>query len=108
MKHYIRFGEIPKNEQSTIFNGEYKVGYEAGVSVFDAVLVNGEWRILLPYNLKPEVGVDLHNLINAKFQTQYEVANPIKIYLVTGDEVGIGSVNEPVLKNVKILRELYI
>lgn len=107
MKHYIRFGNIPKNEKSSIFNGQEKIGEEAGVSVFDTVLINNEWRIVLPYNLKPEVGFDLYNLINAKFETCYKVDNPLKVFLVSGDEVGSGSDGEPVIKNVKIIKELY-
>lgn len=106
-KHYIRFGEIPTDERSKIYRGETQVGEELGVSAYDAICIDGEWRIVLPYELKPEVGFDLHNLINSRFQTIYKVARPNKVYLLTGDEVGKGATNEPLLRNVKIVKELY-
>lgn len=41
-KYYIRFGKIPKNEISNIYRGEVKVGEEKGVSVYDAIKIDGE------------------------------------------------------------------
>ena len=37
IKYYIRFGEIPENETSSIYLGGVKLGDEFGVSVYDAV-----------------------------------------------------------------------
>ena len=97
-KYYIRFGEIPKNERSSIYKGEVKIGEELGVSVYDAVYINNYWRIVLPNKLKCEIGFDLYNFISDKNR---------KIYLVMGDELSQkGSTNEPLIVNVKIIKEL--
>jgi len=103
-RHYIRFGEIPENEVSGIYRGEVKVGEEKGVSVYDAVQIDGEWRIVLPRPLLKQVGFDLYNFIsNTKHLVETE-RRPM--YLVQGDEVGKGATNEPLLRNVKIIKEL--
>lgn len=103
-KHYIRFGKIPENEVSAIYCGEEKVGEEKGVSVYDAIEIDGEWRVVLPHPLLKEVGFDLYNFIsntNHLIETERRT-----MYLVQGDEVGKGSTNEPLLRNVKIIKEL--
>lgn len=104
-KRYIRFGEIPENEVSGIYcGGEVKVGEEKGVSVYDAVEIDGEWRVVLPNPLLKEVGFDLYNFISdTKCMVETE-RRPM--YLVQGDEVGKGTTNEPLLRNVKIIKEL--
>lgn len=103
-KCYIRFGEIPKNEVSSIYRGEVKVGEEKGVSVYDAIEIDGEWRVVLPNPLLKEVGFDLYNFISSTKHLVETERRPI--YLVRGDEVGKGSTNEPLLRNVKIIKEL--
>ena len=110
VKEYIRFGKIPKDERSKIGNGcigdGYKcIGYEKGVSVWDCI-----------YNSD----TDLYQLV-APHPTQFtsgdfsQAFDPDcccgcdpngKIYIVTGTEVGYGADNEPLLKNVKIVKEL--
>lgn len=103
-KHYIRFGEIPENETSGIYLSGERIGIEKGVSVYDAVEIDGEWRVVLPNPLLKEVGFDLYNFIsNTKHLVETE-RRPM--YLVQGDEVGRGSTNEPLLRNVKIIKEL--
>lgn len=103
-KHYIRFGAIPENEVSGIYRGEVKVGEEKGVSVYDAVEIDGIWRVVLPNPLLKEVGFDLYNFIsNTKHLVETECR---PMYLVQGDEVGIGATNEPLLKNITIIRTL--
>ena len=103
-KHYIRFGEIPENEVSGIYLGGERIGVKKGVSVYDAVEIDGEWRVVLPNPLLKEVGFDLYNFIsNAKHLVETE-RRPM--YLVRGDEVGKGATNEPLLRNVKIIKEL--
>lgn len=100
-KYYIRFGEIPENEISGIYHNEVCVGYEKGVSVYEAQFLEGQWRVVLPYPMKHEVGFDLYGIISMIENNQ------IKAYLVQGDVVGSGTTNEPVLKNVKIVKELW-
>ena len=107
MKAYIRFGDIPVNEVSGIYRVDEKISEEKGVSVYDAVMIDGKWRVVLPLPLMKEVGYDLYNFIQGteydekSFPTEYK-----PMYLVQGDEVGKGSTNEPLLKNVKIIRKL--
>lgn len=103
--YYIRFGEIPENERSGIYKGEVKVGEEIGVSVFEAIKVNGEYRILLPSKLKEEIGFDLYNFIGS---TKNKDTNKYKCYLVKGKVVGYGTVNETLLRNIKIIKEIEI
>ena len=54
-KRYIRFGDIPENEVSGVWCDTIKVREEKGVSVYDAVMIDGQWRIVLPHTLKKEV-----------------------------------------------------
>ena len=101
MKKYIRFGNIPENEVSGVWCDNIKVGEEKGVSVYDAVMIDGQWRVVLPFPLnKKTVGFDLYNFIGGKENGDFPM------YLVQGDEVGKGSTNEPLLKNVKIIKKL--
>lgn len=101
-KYYIRFGEIPPNEASGIYRSGDKIGEEKGVSVYDALCINGEWRIVLPAKLKMEVGFDLYAFIE-----EYSLKPPTrKCYLIQGEEVGIGTTNEPLIKGVRIIQEL--
>lgn len=48
-KRYIRFGDIPENEVSGVWCDTIKVGEEKGVSVYDAVMIDSQWRIVLPF-----------------------------------------------------------
>lgn len=100
MKKYIRFSDIPENGVSGIWHDDAKVSEEKGVSVYDAIMIDGQWRIVLPFPLKKEVGFDLYNFI-ARMKTEN-----IPMYLVQGDEVGKGLTNEPLLKNIKIIKKL--
>lgn len=94
MKTYIRYGEIPPDGKSKIHNREGEiVGEESGVSVFEYIEGRG---IVIPYN---EIARDDFLMLSSKFWINH--------YLVTGDEVGIGSDGEPLLANVKILKVLH-
>ena len=100
MKKYIRFGNIPENEVSGIWRDDIKVGEEKGVSVYDAVMIDGQWRVVLPFPLMTELGFDLYNLIGGT------ESGRLPMYLVQGDEVGKGSINEPLSKNIRIIKKL--
>lgn len=105
-KKYIRIGEIPINECSSIHRGDIILGYEKGVSVYHAIKYEDKWRILMPSVFKEGQGNTYETLIQEVTQCRYKISNPRKVYLVSGDEVGIGSDNEPLLKNVKILEDI--
>ena len=101
MKKYIRFGRVPANERSSIHRRGELVGYEKGVSV---------WNCYYDVKLKQYVGVMPDNKTEDTeddFNHYFQMCNRDKIpYLVTGDEVGTGSDNEPLLVNVLVLRQL--
>ena len=105
-KFYIRIGDIPSEEKSSVYRGEVVVGYEDGVSVYDCVETDGLYRIVMPFPLKEGQGMTYECLIQEITQCRYEIENPRNVYLVSGIEVGKGNDNEPLIKNVKILKDL--
>lgn len=103
-KIYIRFGDIPPNEISCQYdsNGEI-IKKEDGVSVYDAVEIDNIIRVIMPRKPTATTAMTLYQLYS-RFCSK---KNPeIPILLVTGDEVGYGSDNEPLLKNIKIISKL--
>lgn len=93
-KLYIRYGEIPPNEKSKIHNraGEI-IGEEVGVSVFEYIEGRGA---VIPDTEKAR---DDYFMLSKMYWKNH--------YLVTGDEVGIGSDGEPLITNVKIIKLLH-
>lgn len=103
MKSYIRFGKIPIDEKSKIFyNGEYIVNEESGVSAFDLEYIDNRPRIVLPIITTSSA----LNCIDGYLCGYLNGSLKEPIYEVTGDLVDYGSDNEPLLRNVKIIREL--
>lgn len=96
---FYRFGEIPKNEKSCIWEGEEKVGEELGVSVYEAHKnINGLYSPVLP------MPANMSTLDTFLHFIRYYSG---KKYLVTGDVLPfVGIDGEPLIKNVKILKEL--
>lgn len=105
-KFYIRIGDIPSNEKSKVYKGDTVVGYEDGVSVYDCIETDGLYRIVMPFPLKEGQGMTYECLIQEITQCRYEIENPRNVYLVSGMEVGKGHDNEPLIKDVKILKDL--
>ena len=109
-KEYIRFGEIPKEEKSKRGNGiigdGYKVvGYEEGVSVWDCVynFDTDKYHLVAPHGNSCTHG----DFSKSAFPDDCYGCDPNqKIYVVTGIEVGYGADKEPLLKDVKIVKEL--
>lgn len=106
---YIRFGEIPKDERSKKGNGcvgdGYEcIGYENGVSVWNAILLDDGYHLVAPINGNSCTHGDFSSMA---FPDDCCGCNPNKkIYVVSGDEVGKGADNEPLIRNVKIIKEL--
>lgn len=97
---YIRFGEIPEDERSIIYqNGEIIVGKEKGVSVWKAIEVSGYYYYpLLPENVNENTIIDYFD---------YLIDGNKNVYLVTGNELEThGSDGEPLLRNVKIIKDI--
>jgi len=108
MKQYIRFGEIPKDELSNRGNGIVGDGYEMvgkekGVSVWNCVIIDNEYCLVAPHPTKYTYG----DFCSGAFPDNcYGCSKTDKIYVVTGEEVGKGADNEPVIRNVRIIEEL--
>ena len=91
---YIRFKDIPEDEISRIHDGDLGcVGEELGVSCYECIKEENYFKIVLP---SLDDGV-LYDLMNFKKYPSY---------LITGDVVGKGNYNEPVLKNINIVGKL--
>lgn len=90
-KTFVRFGDIPALGKSKNYLTEVN---EIGISVYDAVeLEDGSVRIIFP-NLTYSACVSLSGVIERP------------MYEVSGDIVGTGSDGEPLLKNIRIIRQL--
>lgn len=106
MRNYIRIGELPKDEKSHIHRGDAIIGEEKGVSVYNCVEINGYYHIVMPLPFKEGQGQTYECLIQCVTQCRYKIDEPSKVYLVTGDEVGVGKDNEPLIVNVNILKDI--
>lgn len=103
MKYFIRFGDIPENEKSGIYRtGREKIGEEIGVSVYDAIKIDNQWRIIIPTPLTEKGCNDLFNF----YYCTYGPFESRNIYVVTGDIVGKGTINEPLIKNITIIEQI--
>jgi len=90
---YIRFGFIPRNEESKIHEGDVFKGFEKGVSVYEAIQRGEKIHIILPRR-SYSAFVSLSGCLERRAR------------IVTGDVVGVGSDSEPLLKNINIVQEL--
>lgn len=97
-KYYIRFGEIPDGEKSGIYSWQEQkiVGSENGVSVYNCCKMGDEWRIVLPTQCKESTLDTLYGLL----------VDSKDIYILRGDEIGIGSDNEPLIRNCNVVCKL--
>ena len=105
-KFYIRIGDISSNEKSKIYKGDSAIGEEDGVSVYNCIKLNNIYHIVMPLPLKEGQGITYENLIQEITQCRYEIEKPRNVYLVSGMEIGKGHDNEPLIKDVKILKDL--
>lgn len=96
MKYYLRFGDIPTSGLSNIWLNDQIIGQELGVPVYDAVLMTDGWRVILP---KPIT----HKVINTLYIL---IAEKRSVYILSGEEIGIGTDGEPLLKDPHILLEI--
>ncbi|MBR5298527.1 MAG: hypothetical protein IKU29_11780 [Parabacteroides sp.] len=99
---YIRFGDIPLNESSKSYS--IKGSEENGVSCYECFQIDSSYRIILPPMSDRWVkAAGLLSVFLQKF-----LAGKINCYLINGDFVGRGSDNEPLLKNITIIKRLDI
>lgn len=96
MKQYIRFGNIPNDEHSKNHRGDAILKVEKGVSVWECAFVND-----VPFPLLPK---DADETCMADYF--YFLLGNKPVYLVEGNELEeTGSVGEPLLSNIRIIRE---
>lgn len=95
---YIRFGEIPEDENSTVHRSDEEVRKEGGISVWEAIEVNGCYYPILPKHPNGNTLADyFHYLLDFTGN----------IYLVTGTKIFIeGADREPLLMNVIIIKNI--
>lgn len=98
LEYYVRFGEIPKDEKSGIYDWKEQriVRSENGISVYDCCKIGNEYRIVLPTQCKESTLDTLYGLL----------VDEKNIYILSGNKVGIGSDNEPLIRNCNILCKL--
>ena len=100
MQYFYRFGDIPEDERSSIWNNNDEViGKEKGVSVYEAHKnINGTYSPVIPFPTNEKA---LNDFI---YHIGYFTGNK---YLVTGDLLDeTGTDGEPLIKNVKIIKKL--
>lgn len=95
---YIRFGEIPTDEKSKIYQGEIEVGTENGVSVYPAFKTS-EGDIIL--------GLSLPITKTTLYTQQHLIEYDDRLcYLVKGDYVGKDTDGQPLINNVSIIEKI--
>lgn len=113
MAKYLRFGEIPKNEKSINFKkitfsqsedftwALKNVGYDGALKdIPEKALENGVSVFVMGADGLPV----LHTMKEA-VSLSCRIGDGLKIYQVSGEEVGAGNDGEPLIKNVKIEKQ---
>ena len=95
---YIRFGEIPTDEKSNIYQGEIEVGTENGVSVYPAFKTD-KGDIVLGLNLP----ITKTTLYTQQHLIEYDDR---PCYLVKGDYVGKDTDGQPLINNISIIERI--
>ena len=97
---FIRFKNIPENEISGVYDGDCgKIREELGVSCYQFIQQGENYNIVLS---SISTGF-LHDL--CWFLDDFQDGK-IPAYLIEAEQVGIGSYGEPVVKNIKIIKQL--
>ena len=100
MQYFYRFGDIPEDKYSSIWNNNDEViGKEKGVSVYEAHKnINGTYSPVIPFPTNEKAFNDFIYYI------RYFNSNK---YLVSGDLLDeTGTDGEPLINNVKIIKKL--
>ena len=96
-KKYIRFKTLPILWRSQLYSHGNKIGEEIGISVFDAVNINNTKHIVMPMPITQNMLDDIYGLL--KYSNE-------GIYLIEGEQIGTGTDNEPIIKDVVVLSEM--
>lgn len=101
-KYYIRFGGIPKNGKSAIHDitsGKI-LGYENGISCWECT---EDLQIIVPNTINCSGWDDLLGFITKEIRRRN---GEYKVYLLTGNEIDIGTDGEPIITNIKLIKEV--
>lgn len=94
---YLRFGEIPANGKSGIYKGDLgKIGEEIGVSCYRGVIIDDAVYIIMPH---------IQSTTYYWLLDEYN-RGKINLYVIEGEEIGIGTDGEPLLKDPTILQKI--
>lgn len=96
---FYRFGDIPKDECSSIWKTEEIIGKEKGLSVYETHKnINGTYSPVIPWPTNEKAFNDFI------YYLKYFKGPK---HLVTGDLLDVtGTDGEPLIKNVKIIKKL--
>lgn len=99
MRYFIRFGRWRENEISSVVYRSIHIKDEIGVSVYDAAYIDGKYMICMPFP---------HTVSTMSTMENKLVSRPKEdpVFLVTGDVVGTGTEGEPLIRNVKIIKDI--
>lgn len=101
---YIRFGELPQNGKSKIYKSGIETGEECGISVYNCCKMFGKYSVVLP-NIITSSTLNTIKQIHVQLSSKNIYAS-VKVYLVTGDFVGFGTDNEPLISNAEVLEDI--
>ena len=94
---YIRFGDIPEDNQSSVHYGDQLVRKEGGLSVWRAVEAFGTYFPMMHEDINKDGIFDYFGML---FSNK-------PVYLVTGSEMRLeGADREPLLEDVVVIRKL--
>ena len=93
---FIRFNKWRDEEYSRVVYRSLHIKDEIGVSVYDAIKIDGKYHICLPMPHEPSTIDTLTS----------NLALHDNVYLVSGDVVGTGTDGEPLIKNVKLIKDI--
>ena len=97
---YIRFGKIPENEQSNMKHHFENIGKEVGVSCYRVHFNRGKYLPIIPIPCTEDTLCTLDYCL-------VEASKGLRpVYIITGDEVGMGVDKEPLLKNITIVEDI--
>lgn len=97
---YIHFGPITKILTSGAITCGGKITTNIGVSVFNAYYNEGKWQPVLPVPCRKGTA----DTINRFMSQSPQFHDPV--FLVTGDKIGTGFDGEPLINNVKIIKDI--
>lgn len=106
-KFYIRIGELPPDGKSKIYQWDNDkhtsrtpIGEEIGISAYNTFPKGNDWKIYPPNEIT-ESFIDTFTVL-----VRDAALGKRPVYLVEGEEIGVGQDGEPLITDVKILDDI--